>query len=207
MDMHTPTKTCEACGIEFAKTRTMTRWAERRFCSRACSDQGKRVRPAVSTCTYCGKEFKSRTGSKRTNQFCSVSCARRSTPVTNPDNRGRSIAQQLYRDVQPCEVCGAPFDGRRGSARHHVDSDRMNNSPENIRWLCKRHHAAAHGLSDGKVGGGHRPEVVNRQRAQAVERAKMAREMRDRGMTTAEVAAAMDVDRWTVTRWARKYEI
>ena len=36
---------------------------------------------------------------------------------------------------EPCEVCGAePADG------HHPDYDR----PMDVRWLCRRHHRAAH---------------------------------------------------------------
>lgn len=36
---------------------------------------------------------------------------------------------------QPCEVCGDP-----DSEAHHPDYDR----PAAVRWLCRRHHKAAH---------------------------------------------------------------
>ena len=36
---------------------------------------------------------------------------------------------------QPCEVCSNDH-----SERHHIDGNTLNNSPENIKFLCRKHH-------------------------------------------------------------------
>lgn len=51
----------------------------------------------------------------------------------------RERARKLYA-LGPCQACGAP-----GRDRHHRDGDTGNNSPENIRILCRRCHMAEDG--------------------------------------------------------------
>ena len=58
--------------------------------------------------------------------------------VNHPDTAGRARALKLYPDTQPCEACGKTGRGRGVIDRHHRDSDRMNNSPENIAFLCRK---------------------------------------------------------------------
>jgi DNA invertase Pin-like site-specific DNA recombinase len=91
--------------------------------------------------------------------------------------------------------------------RHHRDSDRMNNDHENIAFLCRRHHSAAHRASDGKIGGGPRPRVAREFREAAIARAHEGARLRDAGASTAEIARSLAVDPKTVTRWFRKYAV
>jgi hypothetical protein len=127
---------------------------------------------------------------------------------TRDDKYGRAIARRLY-PGQPCEVCGAPFKGRGPGVvdRHHRNSDRSDNSPENIAFLCRKHHNDAHRLTDGKVGGGPRPRIAAMFHEQALVRAREAAVMRSSGWTTEQIARALGVHPWTVIRWSRKYGV
>jgi hypothetical protein len=49
-------------------------------------------------------------------------------------NYGRTIARLLH-PPQPCEICGNPK-----AERHHVTGNTADNSVENIRFLCRKHH-------------------------------------------------------------------
>jgi hypothetical protein len=59
------------------------------------------------------------------------------TPTT-----GHKRAIQMY-PMKPCEVCG-----REKTERHHKDGNALNNSPENIRFLCHRCHMTEDGRLD-----------------------------------------------------------
>jgi hypothetical protein len=45
---------------------------------------------------------------------------------------GRAIS---WFKLKPCEICG-----NSNSEHHHKDSNSFNNSPENIQFLCRKHH-------------------------------------------------------------------
>lgn len=98
-----------------------------------------------------------------------------------------------------------PYGGRGRVQRHHVDSDRLNNSAENIRFLCAQHHRNAHRDGDGVVGGGPRPRVAAMLRDRAIAASTVARTMALGGMTTEQIAQKLEVNPWTVRRWFRKY--
>jgi len=115
------------------------------------------------------------------------------------DELGRAEARRLY-PSQPCEDCGA-----RVAHRHHVNGDRQNNERSNIRFLCRRHHVAAHRVLDGHVGGGVRPRVNKMLRDRAVSSWGDAEYMRAQGLTVREAAAILGVHPVTVFRWRRKY--
>ena len=53
---------------------------------------------------------------------------------------GNQRAQRRYL-LQPCEVCGAT----KNVERHHIDDDTTNNEPENIQFLCRKHHMEVDG--------------------------------------------------------------
>lgn len=127
------------------------------------------------------------------------------TCIRDADKHGRSVAERIYPDEQPCEVCGKVGKGRGVIDRHHRSNDRMDNSPENIAFLCRKHHLGAHRLTDGKVGGGPRPRIVALMRDRAVARAREAAALRDQGASTREIASTMGVDPSSVTRWFLKY--
>lgn len=124
---------------------------------------------------------------------------------TKEDRLGREIAQRLYPETEPCEVCGKAGRGRGVIDRHHRDSDRLNNDRSNIAFLCRKHHLAAHRVSDGKVGGGHRPRINAMHQKHALERFAEAKRLRGDGLTDPQIARRMGVDDWTVSRWFHKY--
>jgi hypothetical protein len=48
---------------------------------------------------------------------------------------GNDRARRLYPHCPPCVICGA-----LNSERHHKDGNPRNNKPDNIVFLCRRHH-------------------------------------------------------------------
>ena len=56
---------------------------------------------------------------------------------------GRTRALRRY-SRKPCEICGSPK-----AERHHKDDNTANNTPGNIRFLCRR----CHMLEDGRLDG------------------------------------------------------
>jgi hypothetical protein len=65
----------------------------------------------------------------------------------NPNWKGDAVgeeaahgrAQRWYR-LGPCEICG-----NTRTERHHKDSNPLNNEPENVMILCRRHHMMVDG--------------------------------------------------------------
>jgi len=55
---------------------------------------------------------------------------------------GRGRALHMYPDIGPCQRCGA-----EDAERHHRDGNTANNTPSNIRILCRR----CHMLEDGRL--------------------------------------------------------
>jgi hypothetical protein len=53
--------------------------------------------------------------------------------------RGRGRAASMYAEKRCCEKCGAT-----DSERHHVDGNTLNNTSENIAFLCRPHHRQIH---------------------------------------------------------------
>lgn len=60
-------------------------------------------------------------------------------------NTGRCRAQRYYK-IRSCEVCGVSPEEAR-IERHHINANTLDNRPENIRFLCVRHHM----LEDGRL--------------------------------------------------------
>ena len=98
------------------------------------------------TCRACGKEFSRR--SSGVGPYCSLQCTglgKRGSqhPLWKGDaaepRSARHRAVTLYPDLQPCAVCGIAK-----TERHHVDANTRNNVPENILFLCRRHHRQLH---------------------------------------------------------------
>jgi hypothetical protein len=159
-------------------------------------------------CEHCGKVIERPVNLSVWNwgrrRFCSVSCARRHAVITQPDKTGRGRAQRMFPD-RPCEVCGRAPAGRGTVDRHHRNSDRLDNSPGNIAFLCRKHHQAAHRLSDGKVGGGPRPRIAALLHNRAMARAREASVLMSLGLTKGEVADALGVHPESIRRWFVRY--
>jgi len=54
-------------------------------------------------------------------------------------NQGHIRAQSLYPELLPCDECGLP-----NTERHHIDGDTLNNTTENVVFLCRPHHRQYH---------------------------------------------------------------
>ena len=54
--------------------------------------------------------------------------------------RGHKQALKMFRDIGPCEHCGA-----EKAERHHIDDNPLKNEPSNIKALCRRCHTIEHG--------------------------------------------------------------
>lgn len=75
-------------------------------------------------------------------QYCSKKCKRpprlEKSPFWKGDNvtasTGRSRAKKMY-PLKPCKICGS-----KKSERHHKDGNPINNSPQNIMFVCRKHH-------------------------------------------------------------------
>ena len=135
---------CGWCGKELdiipAKVRLMN------FCSRQCSGRYRRGKPFHSEAT---KQRISQHLKGRSNPHL-AKIARKQRGPRHPRWRGdqatrhsgRHRAQLLY-ELKPCEVCRLEPRGHRVH-RHHKDGNTLNNSPENIAFLCAKHHGEAH---------------------------------------------------------------
>ena len=135
---------CDQCGKKLFKIPAKV--AEHNFCNRQCFGQYKKTHYHMS------EEVK---------QKISNSLLGKKHPEVSkllkgkigPDSRkwkksgikgqtGRHRAQRYF-PIQPCEVCGVSNELKR-IHRHHVDGNTENNLPENIRFLCTKHHAQIH---------------------------------------------------------------
>ena len=58
-------------------------------------------------------------------------------------NAYRDIIRRLD-IIEKCSRCG--IDDKRLLIVHHKDSNRMNNKPENLEWLCRNCHAMVHSV-------------------------------------------------------------
>ena len=190
-------------GLAATSPNTMQRAAVARPCRGTLRSRGLAV--DAKLCVVCGVSFSRHPNEKpatfRRRKRCGFYCR----PVTDRDKVGRGRAKSLYPEVRPCEVCGRTWSGRGSVDRHHRNSDRLDNRPENIAFLCRLHHSAAHRMSDGKVGGGARPRIVALMRDRAAESSRLARGMLASGATRGEVADAFGVHPTSVSRWLKKY--
>lgn len=156
-----PNRNCEECNKSFYASPGSVEKGLGRFCSRQCSAKN-RDRKIVKNCETCKKEitvhrYEVEQGLGR---FCSISCegkwrsGERSArwmgdyPI-NPDNAGHKRAHTLY-EIQPCEICRVTPE-EAVIHRHHRDENPMNNDPENITFLCAKHHRQVHRDMSKKV--------------------------------------------------------
>ena len=105
-------------------------------------------------CENCGGPLGRRPDKRYKHSFCGVICRnqwQRSSGdrigEKNPswkgtaatESAGRRRAQSWF-SSKPCAVCGS---GK--SERHHKDRNPLNNLPDNIEFLCRKHHMEADG--------------------------------------------------------------
>lgn len=109
-------KTCQQCGSPFSKRSSEAYWQfeERRFCSRACADKGRR------TTRLPNSEFKARYRQKKL-----------------PD--GSRILEHRWVMEQ---VLGRKL--RSDEHVHHINHDRLDNRPENLEVVSPAEHGLRH---------------------------------------------------------------
>lgn len=123
--------------------------------------------------------------------------------VTRPDQTGRARAESLYA-IRPCEVCGREPSGRGSVERHHIDSDRLNNGPSNIRFLCRKHHIAAHRVGDGRIARPG-PETIAAWQEPSRQLAAIAAQLHATGQSFAAIGRELSVTTGTVFGWRVRY--
>lgn len=62
-------------------------------------------------------------------------------------NTGNKRAQNLFKSIQPCSVCNRILESFQ-MIRHHKDENTLNNSIENIVFMCRSCHAKHHHASN-----------------------------------------------------------
>lgn len=154
--IYNPNSKCETCGMGFYAPPSQKERGLGRFCSRKCSAKSRDKR-VERKCEICGKEIiiYNYEKEKGLGRFCSTSCEGRwrkgdnaprwmgDNPI-DPVNTGHHRAISMFK-IQPCEICGET----KHVHRHHKDRNPMNNSRENISFLCAKHHRREH-LKDKK---------------------------------------------------------
>lgn len=57
---------------------------------------------------------------------------------------GQMRAYTKFREIQPCVKCGTKYEDTFQMIRHHIDENTLNNSPENVVFMCRRCHMDHH---------------------------------------------------------------
>lgn len=146
---------CRVCGkIIWTKPSNIKRgWAK--YCSKKCQ-ANEQIKGKWLECDYCGKRIwrtpKDFRRSKTKKFFCSVRCH---CAWENKNRRcgenapnwvaGQTVYRQLLRRYGKLERCGkCGINDSRVLVVHHRDSNRKNNIPENLEWLCRNCHYLTH---------------------------------------------------------------
>ena len=123
------------------------------YCSRACSDLGRR-KGRVVQCAQCNKKFYARPKqiriSKSKNNFCRKQCYLRYKAIhlvwkNHPRwKNGKNAYLFLMRRKrkQICKRCR--ITNKRVLLVHHIDENRKNNVLSNLVWLCRNCHFLVH---------------------------------------------------------------
>ncbi|MCK9554281.1 HNH endonuclease [bacterium] len=148
-------KKCIVCGKKIFIKNYHAKKGWGKYCSKKC--QGKsQINGKLLNCDYCGKKIyrtpKDFARSKSKKFFCSVKCHcswenKNSRCGENAPNwvSGQSVYRRLlkrYGKAEKCRRCG--ITDRRILVVHHKDSNRKNNKPENLEWLCRNCHCIVH---------------------------------------------------------------
>jgi hypothetical protein len=163
-DKPTIPRTCEQCGAEFLAFAATVKKGGGKFCCRSCHDSNlsarKRAAKPRQICEMCGKAFVAQSCRVKVGlaRFCSRAChaqSRIGQTRATPQN-GRTISsagyvvvltdvnQRRYEHRLVMErILGRPL--ARNEVVHHIDGNKQNNLPENLRVLTPSEHTLLHG--------------------------------------------------------------
>jgi HNH endonuclease len=148
-------KKCIVCGkgLHVKKSHADKGWGK--YCSKKCQAK-MQVNGKWLECDHCGrkiyrtpKDFKR---SKSKKFFCSVRChcswenKYKRCGENAPNWRtGQTSYRALLKRCGKPEICAqCSNDDHRVLVVHHRDSNRKNNKPENLEWLCRNCHCIVH---------------------------------------------------------------
>ena len=134
---------CLDCGYEWAPPAASVLYINPNNASHVCPSCNRTG--LETTCGYCGKKIyrcKSDVEKNKSGYFyCSIECGNRHKNELREENGEWLSSSSTYRrrtfenNEHKCLVCGWDEDYRLLEA-HHIDSDRGNNSNENLCLLC-----------------------------------------------------------------------
>ena len=134
---------CAECGEVFVTEPWQVRRG-RKYCSKRCGGLARRGIPlSEEACANIRAANPHRSGWNHTEE------AKKKISVAHyrGDNvkgqAGRRRARVQYPIAKPCEICGAKPENTRIN-RHHIDEDPLNNSMNNIQFLCNPCHYQVH---------------------------------------------------------------
>ena len=136
---------CDQCGIVFIKLiYPSSKKTKNSFCSKKCVDDHKRNGSKLK-CKRCGKEFYRRFGEQRKAKtfFCSRLCRDKNRmELAKPTTYLKDNARHKHRIVAENKLGRAL---KKGEIVHHLDGDKHNNDPDNLRiFVNQAEHARYH---------------------------------------------------------------
>lgn len=145
---------CLICGKDFYSKPSHKKLGWGKYCSRTCTNKSQ-LKGKYFKCSICGKSvYKSPKEQKHSVSgkfFCSKSCQtlwrnsyfieERSVNWKNGEKSYRNILKRS-KNKPICILCG--INNEVVLAAHHKDHNRLNNSLENLVWLCLNCHFLVH---------------------------------------------------------------
>lgn len=148
------TVNCKICGKEFNTIPARLKMGWGKYCSKKCQYKSMENRVLVK-CEFCGKSIYRSTKSVRRSKsklfFCRHLCQlnwfnkeKSGDKHPNWKNGEASYRDRLMRTdaLKHCARCG--MSDVRVLSVHHKDKNRLNNSFENLEWLCQNCHFLEH---------------------------------------------------------------